>query len=154
MEEYRSPISLRYTPTDGELIEICREKQTLLAMPETSWEHQTQNNNLIARAWGADRPVGNARRSLMVSVAVNAPSVATLICRIRHAELVANTQRKGTLLWQEGFVEGVAAYRVQWEALIMSCTARQLSQEEAPSSEPGAWGAIEWEIQLTNPKEL
>ncbi len=150
----KSAVALTFTPESAEELSVCRYDDPLLEEPEFSWELQTQTCDPIGSPWAKDRPIGNARRSVVISVLVNRKNISTLVRYMRHVEMVANMNRAGSMLWQEGFHNSRATYETKWEALVMSCHARYASPEEIPTEAGGVWAVIAWEIQLTNPTEL
>ncbi len=151
-ELFASPMSLLFTPVDGEAMEVCRFAQPLLAAPEEGWEHRTQEGDRLCAVWGNDFAVGNVRRSLRVQVVVCDECLPAGFARMRRMELRANLCRLGSLLWQECYVEGVPSFRQRWRALLMGCSARRA--EPGEFALPGAVGVMEWEFRLSEPVEL
>lgn len=124
----------------------------LTAAPERSWEHQTAQFNLIAREFGEDVPTGNARLTLAFESTRRAPSVAQLERDLRCLELALNLHRQGSLTLREAWHGGAPLLSTRWRCTVNACTPRRLTAEDAPPL-PGAWGAVAYELILTNPEE-
>lgn len=145
-----------YTNTDaegGRTCQLVRPHWLLTGSPERNWEHQTAQFNLIGREYGEDEPTGNARLALTFETTRRAPSVAQLEREMRRQELALNLHRRGTLTLQEAWHGGAPMLTTRWQCLINACTPRRLTSEDAPPL-PGAWGAVAYELILTNPEQL
>lgn len=154
-----SRFSLDYRPEGGDTISICRADSLLLAAPDWSWELSTQSIDLIASAWAEDRPNGNARRLLSLSVLQSAASIAQLERKQCRMEYDLNLSRLGSAVLKEAYQEGTALVCTEWRALIMSARTRVCNSEEAyacitkDNIQHNCWGILELELQLTKPQD-
>lgn len=140
---------------------LVRPKDLLLSPPEKTWEHVTNQHNLIGRAWGVDLPAGNARLNFSFEVCIRSRKLAGLEYRLHEIETELNLNRLGILTYTAAYTDwdplmGEARYQgtpliaVRYDCTVSSATARILSSEEAPPL-PGAWGVLKAEMILTNP---
>lgn len=148
---YVARFDARYLYNDADeqphVCQLVRPHWLLLRPPERRWEHQTAQHNLIARDYGQDVPIGNARLNLSLSPTLRAPTRAGLELRLRQLELSVNLHRTGTLYLREAWQGDAPLLSTQWRCTVARCDVRPLPAEEAPPL-PGAWGAAEIELIL------
>jgi len=121
--------------------------------PAREWSAETSSHNLAGSPYGLDVPAGNARLQLSWEALVRRPTVAELERWLRRTEIALNTQRAGTLELAEAYHGGAPTLLTRWRAVVTGCTARRLTEEDAPA-EPGAWGAVAYAFTLTRPEEV
>lgn len=159
---YRARLSAEYTPADDdEAIVLCCKGDLLYELPQTEWELQTHSAQFVGRAWGADYPRGNARYRITLAIAVAAPTVAQLECRLRRLEYTLNTRRRGTLMLREAYHVDTALYTTRWVAVIMQAKGAVADSDSAPPTVVqtcgqacAAWGRLDVELSLTDPEEI
>lgn len=152
---YTSRAAIEFTPSDSvEPLHLLAPRQLMLQPePSREWESSNISSNLVGAAWGYESAAGNARLILSWAALLNRPSVAELERNLRRLELTLNLNRMGSLRIGEAMHKGSPTLWTEWHAVLVSCTVRRLSLDEAPAL-PGAWGAISLSFRLTHPVEI